>query len=198
MRGTTRVCPGGVFLVHRELPRLGRSPSTMWEPLQRRWPVGAAHLVVSRGDLDVHPRCSDRSSAFDKESRSAAMLLLAYGRSTCAELASRVDTKVSHDDTVSWKESRWGVWSPKPAVTAVALVHAFRFGKRLLAAALTRADDCDRSAGTERLSMATSQKPKRRCFVGSIPTNLRVQESLRCPPSRRVPDKWSGRRPIDT
>jgi hypothetical protein len=30
---------------------------------------------------------------------------LAYGRSTCAELASRVDTKVSHDDTVEWKES---------------------------------------------------------------------------------------------
>jgi hypothetical protein len=29
------------------------------------------------------------------------MFLLAYGRSTCAELASRVDTKVSHDDTVS-------------------------------------------------------------------------------------------------
>jgi hypothetical protein len=34
------------------------------------------------------------------------MYLLAYGRSTCAELASRVDTKVSHDDTVSGKESR--------------------------------------------------------------------------------------------
>jgi hypothetical protein len=27
------------------------------------------------------------------------------------------------------------------------------------------------------------------------PTNLRVRKSLRCPPSRRVPDKWSGRRP---
>jgi hypothetical protein len=34
------------------------------------------------------------------------MLLLAYGRSTGPELASRVDTKVSHDDTVEWKESR--------------------------------------------------------------------------------------------
>ena len=31
---------------------------------------------------------------------------LAFGRSTCPELASRVDTKVSHDDTVSGKESR--------------------------------------------------------------------------------------------
>jgi len=28
------------------------------------------------------------------------MFLLAYGRSTCGELASRVDTKVSHDDIV--------------------------------------------------------------------------------------------------
>jgi hypothetical protein len=27
------------------------------------------------------------------------------------------------------------------------------------------------------------------------PTNLRGRESLRCPPSRRVPAKWSGRRP---
>jgi len=34
-------------------------------------------------------------------------IYLAYGRSTCAELASRVDTKVSHDDTVEWEESRW-------------------------------------------------------------------------------------------
>src|SRR6187402_3009894 len=30
---------------------------------------------------------------------------------------------------------------------------------------------------------------------GSIHTNLKVRESLRCPPSRRVPHKWSGRRP---
>jgi hypothetical protein len=72
------------------------------------------------------------------------MYLLAYGRSTCPELASRVDTKVSHDDTVSGKES---------------------------------------------------QQPKRRCFVSSTLTNLRDGKSLRCPPSRRVPDKWSGRRP---
>src|SRR3982750_4724227 len=64
------------------------------------------HLGVSRGDLGVHPRCSDTSSAFEKESRSAAMFLLAYGRSTYAELASRVDTKVSHDDAVSRTESQ--------------------------------------------------------------------------------------------
>jgi hypothetical protein len=31
--------------------------------------------------------------------------------------------------------------------------------------------------------------------VGSTHANLRVRESLRCPPSRRVPHKWSGRRP---
>ncbi len=54
--------------------------------------------------------------------------------------------------------------------------------------------------GVERLAMAmaTSQQPKRRCFVGSTRTNLRDGESLRCPPSRRVPHKWSGRRPIRT
>ena len=83
------------------------------------------------GDLGVHPRCSDTSSAFEKESRSAAMFLLAYGRSTCAELASRADTKVSHDDTVSWKKSRWAAWLPKLVVTAVVLVRTSQLVGRL-------------------------------------------------------------------
>jgi hypothetical protein len=43
-------------------------------------------------------------------------IYLAYGRSTCAELASRVDTKASHDDTVEWKESRCVVPPSAPAV----------------------------------------------------------------------------------
>ena len=41
---------------------------------------------------------------------------VAYGRSTCAELASRVDTKVSHDDTVEWRKSRCVVPSSAPAL----------------------------------------------------------------------------------
>ena len=42
---------------------------------------------------------------------------------TCAELASRVDTKASHDDTVKWKESRCVV--PSSAVAAAGIrVHA--------------------------------------------------------------------------
>jgi hypothetical protein len=198
MRGTARVCPGGVLSVHRELPRLRRSPSTMWEPLQRRWPVGAAHLVVSRGDLDVHPRCSDRSSAFDKESRSAAMLLLAYGRSTCAELASRVDTKVSHDDTVSGKMSRWVVWLPKPVVTAVVSAHTSRFAEHLP----RRCAASRRRSRLARWSRAFGHSGKPAAEAALLRrldlTSLRVRKSLRCPPSRRVPDKWSGRRPIDT
>jgi hypothetical protein len=68
-----------------------------------------------------------------------------------------VDTKVSHDDTVSWTESRWAAWRPKPADTAVALAHAFRFGKWLLAAAPTHANDRDWRAGAERLAIATSR-----------------------------------------
>jgi hypothetical protein len=69
-----------------------------------------------------------------------------------------------------------------------------------LAAALPRADDLNGSSGVERLAMAivTSRQPERRCFAGSIHTNLRNGKSLRCPPSRRVPHKWSGRRPIRT
>src|SRR6187402_2394459 len=34
--------------------------------------------------------------------------------------------------------------------------------------------------------------------LGSTHANLMVRESLRCPPSRRVPHKWSGRRPDKT
>jgi hypothetical protein len=119
-----------------------RSP---WASLARlRHRPRSLHLVVSRGDLGAHPRCSDSPPRSKRKAAPRLMFLLAYGRSTCPELASRVDTKVSHDDTVSWKES---------------------------------------------------QQPKRRCFVGSTRKNLRVRKSLRCPPSRRVPDKWSGRRP---
>ena len=35
----------------------------------------------------------------------------------------------------------------------------------------------------------------KRLRFGSTYANLSVRESLRCPPSRRVPHKWSGRRP---
>src|SRR4051812_36636491 len=72
----------------------------------------ASPSLSTLGRLARRPWCPPsllrQSSAFVTEGRSAAMFLLAYGRSTCAELASRVDTKVSHDDTVSWKASRWG------------------------------------------------------------------------------------------
>ena len=33
------------------------------------------HLGVSRGDLGVHPRCSDTSSAFEKEGRSRGLCI---------------------------------------------------------------------------------------------------------------------------
>nr|WP_063574136.1 hypothetical protein [Luteibacter rhizovicinus] len=40
-----------------------------------------------------------------------------------------MDTKVSHDDTVSWTDSRWAwVLPPKLAVTAVLLVRPFQLG----------------------------------------------------------------------
>ena len=97
---------------------------------------------------------------------------LAYGRSTCAELASRVDTKVSHDDTVSWTESRWrGCGRPSgPLRRSCRHVIPGSVGA-VVAAALPREDDRDRRAGVDHfamaMAMATSQPPKRRCFVGS-------------------------------
>jgi hypothetical protein len=109
-------------------------------------------------------------------------IYLAYGRSTCAELASRVDTKVSHDDTVEWAESRWR--GPSRNTQPMR--------KRL------RATGCGTPYSRLRLH-------RRACLPASLPTmlprfrsthaNLRVGESLRCPPSRRVTHKWSGRRP---
>jgi len=100
------------------------------------------------------------------------------------------------------------VWPPNPAVEAVVRLRNFRLGERLRRR-------CAASRGPARparwgrplamamaivmaIAMATGQQPKRRCFVGSTRTNLRDGKSLRCPPSRRVPHKWSGRRPIRT
>jgi hypothetical protein len=108
-----------------------------------------------------------------------------------------VDTKVSHDDTVEWKESRWsGCGRPSGPLRRSCRYVISGAASVFLAAALTRGRS--QRAGVDRLAMPTSQHPKRRCFVGSTHTNLRVRESLRCPPSRRVPHKWSGRRPIRT
>ena len=73
----------------------------------------ASPSVSTLGRLAGRPWCPPsllrQSSAFDKERPlTRPVFLLAYGRSTCAELASRLDTKVSHDDTAEWKESRCG------------------------------------------------------------------------------------------
>jgi len=106
---------------------------------------------------------------------------LAYGRSTCAELASRVDAKVSHDDTVEWKESRCVVPSSAPAVPGT----PGRCGSGCwypVAHPLRRA--C--------VGVPAGDAAAR---FGSTHASLTVRESLRCPPSRRVPHKWSGRRP---
>jgi hypothetical protein len=125
-------------------------------------------------------------------------IYLAYGRSTCAQLASRVDTKVSHDDTVSGKESRWcGCGRPSGPLRRACWYGRSGSVSAFLAAALARAADRDQRARVDRLATATNQQPKQRCF-GSTHTNLRDGKSLRCPPSRRVPHKWSGRRPIRT
>jgi hypothetical protein len=78
----------------------------------------ALYTWASRGgDLGAHPRCSDSPPRFVPERPLRGPCnYLAYGRSTCAELASRVDTKVSHDDTAEWKEGCCVVPSSAPAV----------------------------------------------------------------------------------
>jgi hypothetical protein len=205
----------GFLLVLRGLPGPGRSafgraffrnshlgPRTSGLARLRLRGLGfavASYTWASRGgDLGVHPRCSDTSSAFEKEGRSRGpCTYLAYGRSTCAELASRVDTKVSHDDTVSWTKSWCERGRPSGPLRRSCYEHS-GLVRPFLAAAPLRADDRERRDAVDRSAMGTSQQSKRRCFVGSTHTNLRDGESLRCPPSRRVPHKWSGRRPIRT
>jgi len=67
----------------------------------------ALYTWASRGETLV-PTLAAQTVLRVRKGKAAPrpMYLLAYGRSTCPELASRVDTKVSHDDTVEWKESR--------------------------------------------------------------------------------------------
>src|SRR6187402_405781 len=152
------------------------------------------HLGVSRGDLGVHPRCSDSPPRFVAERPlRGPCTYLAYGRSTCAELASRVDTKVSHDDTVGWEESRW-----RDAVVGAG---------RCRTPGRCGSDGWYAVAGTRLPSTFLASALALACLhaclpaddaaarFGSTHTNLKVRESLRCPPSRRVPHKWSGRRP---
>ena len=176
------------------MPRFGLA----WAARLRR---RSLHLGVSRGDLGAHPRCSDSPPRFVPERPlTRPVFLLAYGRSTCAELASRVDTKVSHNDTVSGTESRWGGGGCQsgPSRQSCWYDHSGSLSDFLAAVLPSRGRSSparwvDRLASA--MATATSQPSNRRCFVGSARTNLRDGKSLRCPPARRVPDKWSGRRP---
>jgi hypothetical protein len=136
------------------------------------------HLGVSRGDLGAHPRCSDSPPRSDRKAAARPMCLYGLRPLTCAELASRVDTKVSHDDTVEWEESRWrgAVAGPdrcrnREPMRKRWLVPGCRArSSRLCQRACAPADDAA-------------------ARFGSTHVNLRVRESLRCSPSRRVPHK---------
>jgi hypothetical protein len=173
------------------------SPSASRARLRRR----LVHLGVSRGDLGAHPRCSDTSSAFEKEGRlrgpcsywpTAAPLVRNSPRGwTPRSLTTIRSTGRRAVRGGCCRRSRpLRRWCRYDISGAASIFLAAIF----LAAALPCADDLG-APGVDRLAMATSRQPKRRCFVGSARTNLRDGKSLRCPPSRRVPHKWSGRRP---
>jgi hypothetical protein len=87
------------------------------------------------------------------------------------------------------------VWPTKPTDTAAVLARPFRLVEPLARHCAVSRGRCHRRAAIEHSTMAASQPSKRRCFFGSPRANLWVRESLRCPPSRRVPHKCSGRRP---
>src|SRR4051812_25210935 len=78
-----------------------------WSIVIRRG-TGAPYTWASREETLVPTLAAQTvlRVSYRKAATAADVLYLAYGRSTCPELASRVDTKVSHDDTVEWKESQ--------------------------------------------------------------------------------------------
>jgi hypothetical protein len=164
------------------------------------------HLGVSRGDLGAHPRCSNRSSAFEKERPLTRPMYLSGLRPLhlCGTRLEGGHQGLSRRyGQLEGEPLEWAL-PQKPALTAVVLVVSGSVGERLprhcAALAQTIATIATGALGVGRLAtaMTTSQQPKRRCFTGSTHTNLRDGKSLRCPPSRRVPHKWSGRRPIST
>ncbi|MGY3229187.1 hypothetical protein ACVWWJ_000671 [Luteibacter sp. HA06] len=157
----------------------------------------AAHLGVSQGDLGAHPRCSDSPP---RSKRKAAPQPCSYWP-TAAPLVRNSPRGWTPRSLTTIRSA--GRRAAGVGVAAEAGRHGRRagacipFGERFLAAALTHAENRDRCVGADPLGDGDGDEPT--AEAASLrqldPTNLRVQESLRCPPSRRVPDKWSGRRP---
>jgi hypothetical protein len=138
------------------------------------------------GDLGAHPRCSDSPPRSKRKGRSRGpCIYLAYGRSTCAELASRVDTKASHDDTAEWKESRCVVPSSAPAAPE----NPGRCGSDCwypVAQHFPRA-----CPGVPADDAAARSAPLRPCPPSASP-EFRDEPQKRPGPAMRGPARWSG------
>ena len=96
---------------------LGFRPGMLWPLAPRPWLAfgfaGLGYAIAlytwaSRGET-LASTLAAQTVLRVREGKAAARPVYLFGLRplTCAELASRVDTKVSHDDTVKWKESRW-------------------------------------------------------------------------------------------
>ena len=135
----------------------------------------SVHLGVSRGDLGAHPRCSNRSSAFEKE-RPLTRPMYLFGLRPLHLCGTRLEG--GHQGLsrrygqLEGEPLEWAL-PQKPALTAVVLVVSGSVGERLprhcAALAQTIATIATGALGVGRLAtaMTTSQQPKRRCFTGS-------------------------------
>ncbi len=144
------------------------------------------HLGVSRGDLGVHPRCSDTSSAFEKE-RPLTRPVYLFGLRPLHLCGTRIEG--GHQGLsrryggVEGEPLAWG----RRRVRPVPEPRAMR--KPLLI------PGCRTPSSRLRFHWRGCEAADDAAALWLDHANLRVRESLRCPPSRRVPHKWSGRRP---
>jgi hypothetical protein len=175
-RGPDARLSGRAFFVTSHVAR--GSPSASRARLCHRSP----HLGVSRGDLGAHPRCSDTSSAFDKE-RPLTRPVYLFGLRPLHLCGTRLEG--GHQGL----SRRYGAVEGEP-VRPASSAHAApgTLGRCGNVCWHPVADHPPRACGRVRADDAAAR-------FGSTHANLTARESLRCPPSRRVPHKWSGRRP---
>jgi len=154
-------------------------------------PSLSLHLGVSRGDLGVHPRCSDSPPRSIRKAADAAHVPIWPTAAPLVRNSPRGWTPRSLT-TIRLGERRAAAWCrrrrrPLPEHQGDAqAVAGCRLPNTFLASASASAPACLRACVPADDAAAR---------LSSAHANLRVRESLRCPPSRRVPHKWSGRRP---
>jgi hypothetical protein len=148
----------------------------------------ALYTWASRGgDLGAHPRCSDSPPRSRRKAAHAAHVSIWPTAAPLVRNSPRGWTPRSLT-TIRFSGRRAVAWCrrrPRPLAELPADADAIAApGCRSRPSLLCQRADVPADDAAARF--------------GSTHASLRARESLRCPPSRRVPHKWSGRRPHRT